>query len=114
MVNHVSCEHRNCQPKCRSKCVEKTHVFNSNLQKQLLSDYDQKSKIKSQERAKLISDKKSLIAIIFGQCNDAIKTEITLGTTYKANRDNGNLIRLFATKAMMAVCLTSHISWLLR
>ena len=72
--------------------VEKTHVFNSNLQKQLLSEYDQKSKIKSQEWAKLTADKKSLITIIFGQYNDSTRTKLALGTTYKANCDTGNLI----------------------
>ena len=62
------------------KMEEKTHIFNSNLQKQLLADSDQKSKIKSQEWAKLISDKKSLITIIFGQCDGATRTKIVLST----------------------------------
>ena len=41
-----------------TQIVEKTHVFNSNLQKHLLSEYDQKSKTKYQEWAKLTADKK--------------------------------------------------------
>ena len=46
-----------------TKVVVKTHVFNANLQKQLLSDYDLKSKTKSQEWAKLTANKKALITI---------------------------------------------------
>ena len=46
--------------------VEKVHVFDANLQKQLLAEYEQKSKVKSQQWAKLLSNKKSLITILFG------------------------------------------------
>ena len=88
-----------------TQIVETTHVFNSNLQKQLLSEYDQKSKIKSQEWAKLISDKKSLITIIFGQCNDATRTKIAHGTTYEAECDNRNLIN-FLTR-LRTICYKS-------
>ena len=49
-----------------STMVEKTHNFDANLQKQLLSEYNQNSKIKTQKWAKLIADKKSLMTIIFG------------------------------------------------
>ena len=45
--------------------VKKTQVFNSNLQKQLLAEYEQKSRIKSQEWSKHIADKKSLITLLF-------------------------------------------------
>ena len=62
---------------------EKSHVHNPNLQIQLLLDYNQKSKLKLQEWSKLTADKKSLITIIFGQCNDTTRTEIALGTNYK-------------------------------
>ena len=55
--------------------VEKTNIFNANHQKQLLLEYNQKFKIKTQEWAKLNADKKSLMNIIFGQCNDATRTE---------------------------------------
>ena len=37
-----------------TQMVAKTHTFNANLQKQLLSDYYLKSKIKSKEWAKLV------------------------------------------------------------
>ena len=46
--------------------VEQTHVFDTNLQKQLLSEYKQKSKIKSEEYAKILAKKNALITIIFG------------------------------------------------
>ena len=58
--------------------VEKIHVFDANLQKQLLSDYDLNSK--SREWAKLTADKKSLITIIYRQCND-----------YAADHGTGNI-----------------------
>ena len=90
--------------------VEKIHVFNANLQKQLLVEYEQKSKIKSQEWSKLVSDKKSLITIIFGQCNDATRTKIALSTNYKTNRDNGNLIKFFSR--LQTVCYKSDDSGL--
>ena len=79
---------RSCTP--IKQMVEKTHVFNSNLQKQLLSEYYHKSKIKSQEWAKLTVDKKALMTIICGQCNDATVTKLALGSTYAADCDNRN------------------------
>ena len=85
-----------------TQMVEKTHVFKSNFQKQLLLEYDHKTNIKKQEWAKLTANKKSLITIIFGQCNDAIRTEISLGTNYKADCDNGNLINFL--KRLRTVC----------
>ena len=45
---------------------KKTHIFNTTLQTQLLSNFDQKSKIKSQEYFNFIADKKALITIIYG------------------------------------------------
>ena len=42
----------------------KTHVFDANLQKKLLSDYNLESKIMQQERAKHIADKKALMTLI--------------------------------------------------
>ena len=86
--------------------VEKTCVFNSNLQKQLLSNYDQKSKIKSQEWAKLTANKILLITIIFGQCDEATRTQIALGTTYKTNCDARKLIN-FLTR-LRTICYKSY------
>ena len=64
--------------------VEKIHVFNATIQKKLLAEYEQKSKVKSQQQSKLISDQKSLITILFGQCDDATRTKVTLGNTKKS------------------------------
>ena len=46
--------------------MEQTHVFDTNLQKELLSEYKRNSKNKSQEYAKFLADKKALITILFG------------------------------------------------
>ena len=50
--------------------MEQTIVTNVNLQKQLLSKYEHNSKNKSQEYNKFLVDKKSLITILFGQCDE--------------------------------------------
>ena len=46
--------------------MEQRHVFDSNLQKKLLSEYERDSKNKSQEYTKFLANKKALITIIFG------------------------------------------------
>ena len=51
--------------------VEQTIVTDTNLQKQLLSDYECNSKNKSQEYTKFLADKKFLITILFGQFDEA-------------------------------------------
>ena len=46
---------------------KEAHIFNTTLQTQLFfSNFDQKSKIKSQEYFNFIADKKALITIIYG------------------------------------------------
>ena len=85
--------------------IQKIHVFNANLQKHLLAKHKQKSKIKSQEWSKLVADKKLLITIVFGQCDDATRTEIALSANYKTDRDAGNLIN-FLTR-LRTVCYKS-------
>ena len=72
--------------------VQKSHVFDANLQKWLLLQYKQNSKIKSEEYAKFVANKKALITIIFGQCDEATNTKISLEATYTADRQVGNLI----------------------
>ena len=72
--------------------MDKFLVFNPNLQKKLLAEYDQKSKLKSQEWSKLKSDKKSELTILFGQCNNATRTKIALDPNYKTDCKDGNLI----------------------
>ena len=73
--------------------VEQTYISDTNLQKQLLLEYKRKSKIKSEEYAKFVADKKALITIIFGQCDEATKTEIAVGATYTAELQARNLIK---------------------
>ena len=75
------------------KTLEKTHVFDTNLQKELLLEYKRGFKNKSQEYSKFLANKQALIIIIFGQCDEAIKTKIALGATYAANRQAGRLIK---------------------
>ena len=60
--------------------------------KELLFEYERDSKIKSQEYTKFLADKKALITIIFGQCDEATKTEIALGAIYAADRQAGRII----------------------
>ena len=75
--------------------LQKSHVFDANLQKELLLEYKRNSKIKSQEYTKFLADKKDLITIIFGQCDEATKTKIAYGTTYTADRQTERIIELF-------------------
>ena len=56
----------------------RTNVFNPNLQKELLSDHNMKCKLKLQEWYKLLADKRSLMTIIYGQCDEATRTKIAL------------------------------------
>jgi len=69
--------------------VEKSPVFDLNLQEQLLLDYNNKL----QEWDKLIANKKSLMTIIFGPCNDTTRTKIALGASYKADYEAEELIK---------------------
>ena len=72
--------------------AQQTHVFDANLQKELLSEFERNSKIKSQEFSKFVANKKALITIIYGQCDKATKTEIALEANYKADHQAGRLI----------------------
>ena len=69
-------------------------------------DYDQKSKLKLQERSKLTADKKYLMTIIFGQCDHATRTEIALGANYETDREDGELIN-FLTR-LQTICYGSN------
>ena len=60
--------------------------------KKLLLEYEQNCKIKTQDYAKFLANKKNFIMIIFGQCDEATKTKITLGATYTADRQAGRFI----------------------
>ena len=71
---------------------EKSHVFNPNLQKQLLSEHDIKCKLKLGEWSKLLANKRFLMSIIYGQCDNATRTKIALGTNYETVCANDELI----------------------
>ena len=70
---------------CTATMARQTNVFNPNLQKELLSEFDWNSKIRSQEYSKFLANRKALITIIFGQCDKATKTKISLGKNYTAD-----------------------------
>ena len=69
------------------RVLEQTIITYANLQKELLSEYKRNSKNKSQEYNKFLADKKSLIMILYGQCDGVTQTEITLGDTYTVDHD---------------------------
>ena len=89
----------------RYQMMEQTHVFDANLQKELLSDYKRKFKNKSQEYAKFFADKMALIMILFGQCDEAIKTQIALGATYTVYHQAERLVVFL--KRLRTVCFGS-------
>ena len=70
----------------------KTRIFDANLQKKLLSEYDL-AKIKQQEWTKHIADKKTLMTLISGQYNNATLTKLALGATYEVDYNEGDLIK---------------------
>ena len=82
--------------------MEQTHVFDTNFKKELLSEYKRDSKNKSQEYVKFLANKKALITIIFGQCDEATKAKITLEATYVADCQTGSLIKFL--KRIRIVC----------
>ena len=55
---------------------QQTNVFDANPQKELLSEFEQDSKIKPQEYSKFLAGKKTLITIIFRQCNETTKNKL--------------------------------------
>ena len=85
--------------------AEQTIVMDANLQKQLLSEYKRNSKNKSQEYSKFLADKKSLITILFGQCDEATQTEIALGDNYTEDRDEGRLLPFI--ERLRSICFGS-------
>ena len=72
----------------------RTYVFDTDLQKQILSEFKQNSKFKAQEFSKFVADKKASMTIIFEQYNEATKIETSLGVNYNADCQAGNLINL--------------------
>ena len=86
----------------RYKMMAQAHVRDATFQKELLSEYKHSSKNKSQEYAKFLADKKSLITILFRQCDEATQTKIALWDTYTADRDAGILLAFI--ERMRTVC----------
>ena len=64
-----------------------------------------KCKLKLQEWSKILADKRSLMTIIYGQCNDATRTKISLGDDYKIIRSDAELIRFL--EIVQKVCYGS-------
>ena len=67
--------------------------------------YDLKCQLKLQEWSKLTFDKKSLMTIIYRQCDNATRTEIALGTNYETIRANAELNNFLAI--LKTVCYGS-------
>ena len=63
------------------------------MSRQKKLQYNLDSKIKSQECAKQISDKKALMTIIGGQCNNTTLTKLALRTSFAVDSDKGNIIK---------------------
>ena len=82
--------------------MEQTHIFDANFQKELLLKYKRNSKNKSQKYVKFLVDKKSLITILFGQCDEATRTKISFGATYAVDPQAGRLSAFI--KQMRTVC----------
>ena len=65
-------------------------------------EYERDSKNKSQEYSKFLRDKKSLMTILFGQCDEATQTEISLGDNYTEDRDERRLLAFI--EQLCAIC----------
>ena len=85
--------------------AQKSHFFDANLQKELLSEFEQNSKTKSQEFSKFVADKTALITIKFGQCDEEKKKEIALRANYDADRQAGRLIEFL--DRLRTICFRS-------
>ena len=73
-------------------------------------EYECNSKNKSQEYSKFLQDKKALITILFGQCDEATQTEIALGDNYTENRNEGRLLDFI--ERLRAICFGGNDSGL--
>ena len=91
------------KPVTTYELVNKTIVTDANLQEQLLSKDENNSKLKSQVYFKFLQDKKSLITILYGQCDEATQTEIALGDNYTDDRDEGRLLAFI--ERLRAICI---------
>ena len=74
--------------------VENTPIFNSNPQEQhQCLDYNQESNVKSQEWDDLLANKKSIMKIILGQCDEDTRARIALDSSDEYNMKIGELIK---------------------
>ena len=64
-----------------------------------------KCKLKLQEWSTLLADKRSLMTIIYGQCDNTTRTEIALSDNYKIIRHDVELIRFL--EIVQTVCYGS-------
>ena len=93
---HSSCHRQSDGPPSRRHRIERAsrqipngatdNRHEGKSAKKLLSEYERNPKNKSQEYSKFFQDKKSLITILFGQCDEATHTEIALGDNYTEDR----------------------------
>ena len=72
--------------------VDKTIVKNANLQTTAIIGIQTQFKTQVSRVLQVHWDIKTLITIIFGQCDEATQTEIALGDNYAADRDEGMLL----------------------
>ena len=70
----------------------KTHIFDENLQKQLISEYEIQHHLKKTQWYKYIADEKVIMTLACGQCYEATLTKLALGAMYEVNCDAGNLV----------------------
>ena len=84
------------------------HVFDANLQKELLLEFEQNSQIKSQEFSKFVADKKALITLYLGnatkqQRQKLLLKQITKGTAkQEGSLSSSTNYTLFVLEAIMA------------
>ena len=64
-VNPMDLHLANVSHPSRFEMMEQTHVFDTNLQRELPSDYERDSKNNSQEYAEFLANKEAVITIIF-------------------------------------------------
>ena len=51
--------------------------------------------LKQAEWNKMVANKKSVMTLICGQCDETTLTELALGPIYKVNHNNGNLANFY-------------------
>ena len=88
----------------------KTRIFNENWYKWLTSEYETKHRFKQLDWHKYTANKKVVLTLVFGQCNEAILTKYALGTIYEVNHKVGNLVNFF--QQLRFICYQNNNSGL--